>query len=80
MNKIGMFNHENEHLKIPRSQKYTDDDDDDDTLSVLVPQNVERSVAVHEQKMSYDAPLGAWVMAEMLLLGLRLGGRKPKIL
>jgi hypothetical protein len=40
MNKIGMFNHENEHLKIPRSQKYINNDDDD-TLSVLVPQNGE---------------------------------------
>ena len=30
--------------------------------------------------MSYDAPLGVWVTAEKPLLGLGLGGRKPKIL
>ena len=42
----------NEYLKILKSQKYTNNNN----VSVLVPQNGEWSVAVHEQTMSHDSP------------------------
>jgi len=40
MNKISMFNHENEYLKILRNQKYINNNNNN-TVSVLVPQNGE---------------------------------------